>query len=383
MEFNPELCDLCDSPKYQVLLDIKGRIMTSDRQIINGRLKKIQCSSCGLVRNGLPKTEIQAIDYKNNYGYNVSEKGDVFFFSKSGPQERSSQIFDRILSVLGKRIDEINSIAEIGCGYGNLLEKFSQHYPQKTIIGFELNDNARRIGIKKGLDIRRYDNITNYKADLIISYTVIEHTPSPKHFMMALSKMLNPDGLIVLGQPHQNKIFYDIFFLDHLYHFSTEHVKDIGLDCGLIQIKKSIGTGSMDSASMHLFKKSRKKTVHSSTFYKTKVKESIIYYTRIFKKINRYIKQNTGQNFAVLGLGEMFSLFYTYTDLGKTKIMYGIDDFPKQNHEFSFPIISTKDIEKYKIDTILFCINPNYYKIVLKKFKSEKYNILTPFSKGF
>lgn len=67
----------------------------------------------------------------------------------------------------------------------------------------------------------------------------------------------------------------------------------------------------------------------------------------------------------------------------KVKIKYGIDDFPKNKYEFSFPVISSRETSKYDIDVILFCINPKYYKIVLKKFYKRKYKILLPFDKKF
>jgi len=73
----------------------------------------------------------------------------------------------------------------------------------------------------------------------------------------------------------------------------------------------------------------------------------------------------------------MFSIFYTYTDLKKAKIEYGIDDFPNKDSNFSFRVISSEKAKKSYKGPIIFCVNPNYYSILLKKFRNNK--IFLPF----
>ena len=383
LEFRPEICDLCESNEFRILIDLRGRVMTSDRKISNGRIKKIQCIKCGLVRNGIPikKSQLKQ-EYKKKYTYNTSKNGDNFFFTTSGHQERSMQIFEWMTSFVGNSyLSKIKTIVEMGCGQGNLLAKFAQHFPDKKIIGLELNEEAIRIGRKKGLDIRHYENAHDIRADMVISYAVIEHTPSPKNFIQQLNSMLNPNGIIVIGQPHQDILNYDIFFTDHLYHFSTNHIQELGRISNLIQVKKSTKAWPIDSFSLHLFRKSNERITQKTKYYKTKVMESIKYYNRIFDKVNTFLRKNKSTNMAVFGLGEIFSIFCTYSDLGETKISYGIDDFPKNKKEFPFPVISSNEVKNHNIDTILLCVNPKYYKILLKRLQPSNYNILFPFEK--
>src|SRR3990172_2914671 len=127
MEINQK-CDLCDSTKFEALIDRKGPSMLSDRKIIKKNLKKIECMRCGLV-----------------------------------------------------------------------------------------------------------------------SYAVIEHTPSPKNFLRLLSNYLNHNGLLVIGQPNQDESYYDIFFWDHFFHFSSRHIDDFGRHVNLIPIKKLSGRWPVDS----------------------------------------------------------------------------------------------------------------------------------------
>ena len=175
-------CDLCNSEKFQTLIDIKGNVMTSDHQIIKNHLKKIECIKCGLVRNGhQPNITKLKKGYQKNYKYNISQQGDNVYFSSSGFQDRSSHTLKRILELLSNiNLKSIKTIVEIGCGEGNLIKHLEEKFPNKKIIGFEINEKAIKKGRKKGLDIRSLEKSTDIKADLLISYTVIEHTTSPK-----------------------------------------------------------------------------------------------------------------------------------------------------------------------------------------------------------
>ena len=378
-----EKCDLCNSSNFKVLMNLKNQALTSDRRFVKTSLKKIQCQKCGLVFGKVDFNKINPKDYEKKYSYNPSAKGDTVFFTKKGNKERSSHTFDWILENIPKReIERAQIIVEVGCGQGNLLEKFSKKFKTKKIIGFELNKNAIKIGRKKGLDIRNLNELKKIKADIIISYAVIEHTPSPKKFLAELKNSINPNGIIVIGQPHQNSIYYDIFFVDHLFHFASKHLEDYGKLVGLKQIKKTIGKWPVETFSLHIFKKSKKSSTKKIQFRKSKVKQSINYYQKIFNKINRCLeKLGEGNPLAVFGLGEMFSLFYHYTNLKNANIRYGIDDFPPENQRFSFSVISSKKSKTLGNGLpILFCINRNYYDIVSRKI-GKRENLIFPLKK--
>ena len=114
---------------------------------------------------------------------------------------------------------------------------------------------------------------------------------------------------------------------------------------------------------------------------KNKCKDSIKFYLNLFDNVNQELKQiKKNEKFAVLGLGEFFSLLYTYTKLNNKKINYGLDDFPK-NKKFSFPIIPINKAKSQKIDSIFVCINPNYYNIILNKLDNKKIKIFLPFQR--
>lgn len=380
-ENNFKSCDLCGSKKSSILLNMKNKVMTSDQKIIGGHIKKVECTNCGLIRNGVKhKSDFFKQRYEKNYEYNTSSSGDVFFFTADGNLDRGSHAYDWIRTFLSTDVTRrINSILEIGCGEGNLILKFKQNFPNKKIIGLEVNKQAISVGRKKGLDIRSMQNHGNIKADLIISYAVIEHTLSPKHFLKYLQSFLNPGGYILLGTPHQDRIYYDIFFADHLYHFTTSHLRQYAKLLGLVCIKQSKGVWPINSFSLSLLQESSNKVKPTIIYSKTRVATSIKYYNRTFRIINNFLNDRNNVNkLAVFGLGEVFSLFFAYSNLKKKKILYGIDDFPKSKNNFHFPIIPSNEIARYDISSILVCVNKSYYDMILKKIPHDKYRICLP-----
>ena len=290
-------------------MSIKGNIMTSDRQIIKSHIKKIECNKCGLVRTGCqPNINKLRKEYQKNYEYNSSSQGDMMYFSQTGLQDRSSHTLNRILELLSSvDLKSIKTIVEIGCGEGNLIEKLQEKFPTKKIIGFEINEQAIKIGRRKGLDIRSLTKPSEIKADLLISYTVIEHTTSPKNFLKSITRMLNPNGLLILGTPHQDNLSYDIFFVDHLFHFSIKHLQDLARFSNLILLKKTLGSWPISSIVLCLFRLSNKHLKPIIRKRKTKVKQSFIYYNNIFKKINLFLSSvKKNKKLAIFGLGEVY-----------------------------------------------------------------------------
>jgi len=376
---NLKECDLCQSKKFKILLERKGNIMTSDQRINYSKISKIECKKCGLVRN---KNLIDKMDYKKKYSYNTSKQKDIQFFNDKGSLDRSSQVFNWINSIISKKqYSKIQTIIEIGCGEGNLLLKFKEKYPKKKIIGLEINEQAILKGKKKGLDIKSLKEPILEKADLIISYAVMEHTTSPTNFLKSISKILNPNGLVLIGTPHQDRISHDIFFVDHLFHFSSKHIQDIARFANLKLLKKSTEQWPVNSFGIYLFQLSKTKMRTIIKNRKNKCKDSIKYYLNSFKNTDIELKQiKKNKKMAVLGLGEFFSLLNAYTKLKSKKISYGLDDFPKKK-KFSFPIIPISKIKLQKIDTVFICTNPNYYNIILNKIKDEKIKIFLPFKR--
>jgi len=382
-KYSHRVCNLCNSTKFRVLIDHRGNVLKTNNEIVKSRLKKIECLKCGLVRDGLTITEKKlknhyTQDYENHH--KINEKS--IFYTSRGFEERSHFVASWISEIIKKSIHKkIHSILEVGCGTGELMLQLKKNFPGKKIIGIESSKTAVKIGRKRGLEIVSIDEYSKLpKVDLVISFAVLEHTPNPTNFLKFLGSLINPNGFILIGQPHQDKLNYDIFFQDHLYHFSTKHIEEIARKLNLKQIKKSLGTEPLPNFSMHLLKFKMKNLKTRQIPRKcTKVSQSIKYYQKVFKHVNKLLTNFVPTNrLAIFGTGQFFHLFYAYTNLSKTKIRLGIDDFPS-GKKFPFKVITSSQLDQEKVDGILLCVNPFYTNFIQKKL-GKSYQYLLPFN---
>ena len=71
--------------------------------------------------------------------------------------------------------------------------------------------------------------------------------------MTELRKRLRPGGLLYLCQPTQDVPSYDVFFVDHLHHFGTDHLRAYAGRCGFRELGFVVGHGWMPNFSLHLW----------------------------------------------------------------------------------------------------------------------------------
>ena len=151
--YKPEVCDLCRSKKYSVLLELKTeRAMRSDRRIVNCNLEKYVCDKCGLVRSGQSFSSQSLEDYYSDE-YRLSEQTDEYFFhTPQGAISRSSLFCDWMFSLSGTPVwQKARRCLEVGAGSGLLLKEVSRHMPNATCEGVELNRDAVDLARQRGI----------------------------------------------------------------------------------------------------------------------------------------------------------------------------------------------------------------------------------------
>lgn len=175
-----EACALCDSQR--------GRI----ERVIGGFPIR-RCADCGFCQTGkVLSPEALARFYSIGYGGLRQKQG----------QEINAQINMDAMRRMGLLDHSINSIVDIGCGYGFLLKRLAGHACR--LGGVELAsaevDYARDV---LGLDVS--DDFDGLSADLqdgldmIVLFEVLEHIAEPLGFLRSLAARLKPGGVLVIG----------------------------------------------------------------------------------------------------------------------------------------------------------------------------------------
>lgn len=127
--------------------------------------------------------------------------------------------------VKGKVVLDIAS----GSGYGTyiLAEEASKVYgvdvSEEAIEYSKRNYSSNNIEYRKGdgVSIPLEDN----SVDVIISFETIEHIENYKKFMDEVSRILRPDGLLVLSTPNDLEFFDNAHF--HIHQFNEEELKGL------------------------------------------------------------------------------------------------------------------------------------------------------------
>jgi 2-polyprenyl-3-methyl-5-hydroxy-6-metoxy-1,4-benzoquinol methylase len=388
--YEPEACDLCGSREYSVLLELKtGRAMRSDRRIVRSNLKKYVCDNCGLVRSGQDFTKQKLEDYYSDE-YRLSEQTDEYFFhTPQGPISRSSLFCDWMVSTKSMSIwQKARRCLEVGAGSGLLLKEVARRFPNATCEGVELNRQAVELAQRKGIVVHQGapDEVPPEQYDVVYSIAVLEHVPSPTKFLKTLRRLLKPGGYLFLCQPTQDVSSYDLFFIDHLHHFGTEHLRKYASKAGFHEQDVLVGHPWMPNFSLHLWQavESNAEFMWDGPPAHTQcgaVSRSIV---SDMKNLNTLTASLTKRQrrVAVFGLNEVYSLACAYSALGDFPVVCGLDDNPNKPEyaALNFPVLKPEDCLALQVQDVVLTMNKVYYEYArerLEKLGLETHPVLS------
>ena len=238
-------CDLCGSNNTRLVVDISAPSLGTDGALHNLPLRKVQCVSCGLVRNDfeLGEQELEA-HYGEDYGPGLlSSAADPMFFTEKGALSAQAVLRDWIVGTTASHdLATPARLLEVGCSTGTLMRYLQATWPASKISGIDLDRMAIAEARAHGSDVSfgRIDKVQG-TFDAIISVAVMEHVRSPTAFLKAVRRRLNPDGWAAIIVPVQDQGNRDIFFCDHLFHFHSEHVAALAAGASMQCVFQEIG----------------------------------------------------------------------------------------------------------------------------------------------
>ena len=327
--YDPRTCDLCGSVDAAVVLDLPPPAMTSDGRIVHEALRKLECAGCGLVRNGSAVDQRWLAAHYESYELGLAAAaGEPLFFTPDGVKPRSQVICDWILeSVTAVTTAVPATVLEIGCGEGSVLARCAQAWPSSRVAGLDLSDASVAVATSSGLTAAKgsYGDVDG-THDLIYSFAVIEHVPSPGDFLARLRDHLSPGGLLIVAQPCQDRGSNDLFFTDHLHHFSSRHVASYGGRAGLVERLRTVGTPLIPDFSLHVFSRHGAAAAPIIAGPPHQIQQVIAAWRSAFDRLDRWLDDTRGRPLAVWGLGQTFQLLRAYSHLKDSSITIGFDD---------------------------------------------------------
>ncbi len=225
-------CVVCGAQRFDVVLEHLGRVMTSDRRVLRGSLRKELCWECGALRSCTPDDVPDwGRFYREDYQQNVTAH-KFSYVTPEGVVPRSAVEWTAVRRLRAPRAGE--RWLEIGAGSGDVMSHLRAEAPDTLVQGVELSESAASVGRQRGLDITPGGlDAARGTFDVIYAIGVIEHVPDPRSFIDRAVSLLRPGGSLILGLPDRDTLTFDCWFVDHLHHFSVGHVQRLCGDAGL------------------------------------------------------------------------------------------------------------------------------------------------------
>jgi 2-polyprenyl-3-methyl-5-hydroxy-6-metoxy-1,4-benzoquinol methylase len=381
------ICPACGSSDWEPFLKSdSGRILTSDQRIESGYLSKVICGPCGVVANQRPLTDHELrVLYGEAYKLNTCGHEEHLFFTANGPVPRSQVIFEWLLPFLPSNAQ---TVLEVGCGEGNVLTRFTGLGRQLRVIGYEGSRVASELARSKGLDI--YNELilsgdqSLPQSDFVFSYGVLEHVEDIDTFVSVLKSACSPGGRVVFGLPVQDEQGYDVFFAEHVWHFTTGHVKQLlerrGLRVEHLESHHPVNRNAGLFVCAVAHRDETPKNRGSGKTWRAMQIANRGYWLGLFEKSD-ILLGNTRGRIAVYGSGEVLSLLMCHTTLGERNIVACIDENPNKwgTRKHGIPVHDPRYLETHPVDAVLLTVNSRYNKQIRDKLAGLKLRILSCF----
>jgi ubiquinone/menaquinone biosynthesis C-methylase UbiE len=222
------------SQKKQEIIDLKNGCCSFEDW-----MKDKQDKDCCIHPNGfyifLNPSAIESSDeYKDNDPYVVMDQLESDF-----QQRRLKATLDLIPK---SAKNENLKLLDIGCGEGHFTDVIKKEFPNFEVHGLDYSVSAIDFAHKKFPDIKfvtanaYYPPYQNEYFDIVVCNNLWEHVPDPLKMLRAMSRVLKPNGLVIISTPSRYRfsnlikvmVGQEIAFMSsyHVTEYSIGQVKE-------------------------------------------------------------------------------------------------------------------------------------------------------------
>ena len=367
------VCPACGAGNWQDLVHIRtGRVMTSDHRILPGEIHKVMCSRCGLAANSALLTDAEAERiYGDAYELNARDGEEHLFYTPKGPVPRSQVFFDWISSHVPAQFE---SLLEIGCGAGNVLGRFRQFFPGKRISGIEGSHRACALAQAKGLSVEHgliLDQERLSPTDVILAIGVLEHVEPIDRFLASIRSALTQDGRAIFIIPVQDYPGYDLFFAEHVWHFTTGQCRAALARQGFEVLFEDAGHPVYHGFGLFVSCKATPTNQAPAPDFDSVSRNRDIWLHR-FRAVDAWLAARPGKRIALFGASEVATLLLAFTSLGDHGPVACIDEDPSRigTRKHGIDVVPPYWLAAGGADAVLLAANPKYHAQIREKLAS-------------
>lgn len=218
---------------------VERDVLVAERDRYGLPVRTVMCSRCGLLRSS-PRLTAEATarfydeDYRDLYTGEAVGAAGLFEQQRANGAARARR--------LAGLVEGSDTIYEVGCGAGGLLEVFAGL--GKRVAGADLGEEYLTYGRSRGLELVHGDAAdllahTGEQADMVFLVHVLEHFLDLPTELGKLWRLLKPGGVLVVEVPglwSVPSVYRGDLMLylqnAHTYHFCGQTLDDVLSGCG-------------------------------------------------------------------------------------------------------------------------------------------------------
>jgi SAM-dependent methyltransferase len=236
---NTSPCPVCGAIEAEDLPTLHAfRSVTSGGTIINAPLKKMQCLSCGLGRQGSTFMGDKSDFYRDRYG---------LYHMRPGTLRSEIARYDAMASWIFAELDEYlpASVLDIGCGAGFLLDALRRARPGLCCAGVDPSSENSESARAKGFtvitgSVPGAETYFTIAPDLVLTANVVSHVADPIGFLAALSNTVVDTGRVIVYGHNGDAAGADLLWADIDYSFCRQHLISIAAKVGLQHVNPNM-----------------------------------------------------------------------------------------------------------------------------------------------
>ena len=129
-------------------------------------------------------------------------------------------------------------LLDLGCGKVPLFEAYKDHVEDNICVDWE-NSLHKNEFLDQHCDLTRDLPFEKREFDTVILSDVLEHIPEPQRLMNEISRILSPDGALIMNVP----FYYRLHETPHDYYRYTEYALHRFIELFGLEMEKLIPAG--------------------------------------------------------------------------------------------------------------------------------------------
>ena len=305
--------------------------------------------------------------------------------------DHCAEMYDYLSHIVNFKDNDL--VVDIGGNDGSLLKEFRKENRNLKYVNVDCSVSFIDVNEEAGIEyVNEYFGETTslpYKAKLITSTNVFQHTEPIVSFVKGVKRNLSNEGVWCLEFPYIITTLandnYDQIYHEHVYYFCLQNIVDLVEKEGMKVVNVSyhdMHAGTLRVISAKNSSRMQPDSTVSSflNLEKTLTKEYCVKWgINTMNKIREYEEyvidlKRKGYSIACFGAAAKGCVFLNSCGLDYTTIKFIIDDTPFKQNKFvpgtGIPVVSRDVLKDEKIDYIIILAH-NFKDYIMKSLKGQ------------